>query len=76
MMFLLTWGFRFLNIINYLGPGTSYAKWVKAYECETVKSWMPYDWFDAPEKLDYQGLPDYPEWFSKQKGEYVLTREE
>ena len=30
VMFLLTWGFRFLNIINYLGPGTSYEKWVKA----------------------------------------------
>ena len=35
-MFMLTWGFRFLDIINYLGPGTSYAKWVKAYDCETV----------------------------------------
>ena len=23
IMFLLTWGFRFLDIINYLGPGTS-----------------------------------------------------
>ena len=30
-MFLLTWGIRFLDIINYLGPGTSYEKWVKAY---------------------------------------------
>jgi len=29
-MFLLTWGARFLDIINHLGPGTSYAKWVKA----------------------------------------------
>ncbi|KAL9972882.1 hypothetical protein ACROYT_G019267 [Oculina patagonica] len=28
IMFLLTWGFRFLDIINYLGPGTSYKKWV------------------------------------------------
>jgi len=26
-MFLLTWGTRFLDIINYLGPGTSYDKW-------------------------------------------------
>jgi len=24
IMFLLTWGFRYLGIINYLGPGTSY----------------------------------------------------
>jgi len=41
-MFMHTWGFRFLDIINYLGPGTSYEKWVKAYECNAVKSWFPY----------------------------------
>ena len=51
IMFILTNSFRFLDIINYLGPGTSYKKWVKAYECETVKSWFPYEWFDTPEKL-------------------------
>ena len=35
IMFILTNSFRFLflDIINYLGPGTSYEKWVKAYEC-------------------------------------------
>jgi hypothetical protein len=75
-IFLLTWGFRFLDIINYLGPGTSYEKWVKAYECKTVKSWFPYKWFDTSEKLDFQGLPKYEEWYSKLKGEYVLTRDE
>ena len=76
IMFLLTGGFRFLDIINYLGPGTSYEKWVKAYECKTVKSWFPYEWFDAPEKLDYPGLPEHGKWYSKLKGEYVLTQEE
>ena len=49
---------------------------MKAYECKTVKSWFPYEWFDRPEKLDYPGLPEYEEWYSKLKGEYVLTREE
>lgn len=33
VMFLQTSNFRFLDIINYLGPGTSYEKWVKAYRC-------------------------------------------
>ena len=73
-MFLLTWGFRFLDIINYLGPGTSYEKWMKAHECKSVKSWFPYEWFDSPEKLDFPGLPKYEEWYSKLKGENVLTR--
>ena len=42
IMFLLTKCLRFLDIINYLGPGTSYEKWVKAYDCEAEKSWLPY----------------------------------
>ena len=75
-MFLLTRGFRFLDIINYLGPGNGYEKWVKAYECKTVKSWFPYEWFDKPEKLDFPGLPKYEEWYSKLKGEYALTQDE
>ena len=76
IMFLLTSGFRFLDIINYLGPGTSYEKWVKAYDCKTTKSWFPYEWFDRPEKLDYQGLPDYPHWYSKLKNEFTLKLSE
>ena len=76
IMFILTNNFRFLDIINYLGPGTSYEKWVKAYECETVRSWFPYEWFDTHEKLDFRGLPEYEEWYSKLKGGYVLTRDE
>ena len=76
IMFILTNNFRFLDIINYLAPDTSYEKWAKAYECKTVKSWFPYHWFDTPEKLDFRGLPKYEDWYSKLKGEYVLTREE
>ena len=76
IMFILSKNFRFLDIINYLGPGTSYEKWVKAYECETVKSWFPYEWFNTPEKLDFRGLPKYEDWYSKLKGGYVLTRDE
>ena len=72
IMFLLTSGFRFLDIMNYLGPGTSYEKWVKAYDCETTKSWLPYEWFDDIKKLDYPGLPDYPDWYSNLKGGFTL----
>ena len=76
IMFLLTDRLRFLDIINYLGPGTSYERWVKAYDCKATKSWLPYEWFDGEEKLDYEGLPEYEHWYSKLKKEYVLTREE
>ena len=76
IMFILTSGFRFLDIMNYLGPGTTYDKWIKAYDCKTVKSWLPYEWFDRLEKLDYPGLPDYPHWYSKMKGDFVLKLSE
>ena len=62
IMFILSKNFRFLDIINYLGP--------------TVKSWFPYEWFDTPEKLDFRELPKYEDWYSKLKGRYVLTRDE
>ena len=55
-MFMHTRDFRFLDIISYLGPGTSYDKWVKAYERKAVKSWLPYEWFDIPEKQITQGF--------------------
>jgi len=76
IMFLLTQEFRFLYIINYLGPGTSYKKWTKAYKCTAEKSWFPYKWFDTPEKLDHPWLPEYPAWYSRLKAGYVLTRDE
>ena len=76
IMFILTKKTSFLDIINYLGPGTSYDKWVKAYECESEKSWFPYEWFDSIEKLDFKGLPDYEHWYSKLKGCYLLTKTE
>ena len=40
-MFMKTNGFIFLDIINYVGPGTSYDAWVKAYGCSAKKSWLP-----------------------------------
>jgi len=76
VMFVKTDEFRFLDVMNYTGPGVSYDKWVKAYGCESTKSWMPYYWFDCPEKLDFQRLPEYSNWFSKLKGDYVLTLDE
>jgi len=75
-MFLLTPGVRFLDVMNYLGPGTSYEAWVKAYGCDLKKSWFPYEWFDSPEKLNYPGLPDYPDWYSKLKNKFLLTQGE
>ena len=75
-MFMNTDHFLFLDIINYLRSGTSYEAWVKTYGCSAQKSWLPYEWLDTPEKLNYLGMPDYPAWYSKLKGCFVLKLSE
>ena len=76
IMFITTPNYRFLDIINYVGPGVTYERWIKAYDCKLPKSWLPYEWFDSAEKLEYPGLPDYPHWYSKQKNQFVLKLSE
>ena len=76
IMFINTPKFKFLDVLNYLGPGITYEKWVKTYGATLAKSWLPYEWFDSPGKLDFPGLPPYMAWYSKLKGEYVLTLKE
>ena len=76
IMFINTPKFKFLDVVNYLAPGITYDKWVKTYGATLTKSWLPYEWFDSPAKLDFPGLPPYLAWYSKLKGEYVLTLKE
>ena len=66
-MFLTTPNFKFFDIVNYLGPGTSYEKWFKTYGSGQTKSWLPYEWFNSADKLDCEGLAPYECWFSKLK---------
>ena len=67
---------KFLDILNFLAPGTSYAKFLKAYDTEEQKSFFPYEWFDAPEKLQCHQLPPYEAFYSQLKQSYVCTPEE
>ena len=76
IMFISTPRFKFLDVLNYLAPGITYDKWVKTYGATLTKSWLPYEWFNSPAKLDFPGLPPYLAWYSKLKGEYVLTLKE
>ena len=76
IMFLTTPNSKFFDIINYLGSGTSYEKWVKTYGSSQTNSWLPYEWFNSSDKLDYEGLPPYRCWFSNLKNEFVLSPEE
>ena len=76
IMFINTPKFKFLDVMNYLAPGITYDKWVKTYGATLSKSWLPYEWFDSPDKLDYPRLPPYFAWYSQLKGSYVLSPKE
>lgn len=56
--------FKLLGICSYISPATTYKTWVKTYGGKLSKSWLPYEWFDCANKLDYEGLPPYCCWFS------------
>ena len=66
----------FMDVLNYLAPGITYDKWVKTYGATLPKSWLPYEWFDSPDKLNFPGLPPYLAWYSKLKNAYVLSLKE
>ena len=76
IMFINTPKFKLLDVLNYLAPGITYDKWVKTYGATLPKSWLPYEWLDSPDKLDFPGLPPYLAWYSKLKGAYVLSPKE
>ena len=52
LMCLKTEHLCFLDIINFLAPGFTYDKLLKAYECPQTKGFFPYEWMDSLDKLD------------------------
>ena len=42
-----------LDITNYLAPGYSYSKFLKAYDVEEQKVFFPYEWLDTLDKLHF-----------------------
>ena len=73
IMYMNTSQFKFLDITNYLAPGITYDKLVKTYGANQTKSWLPYEWFDSADKLDYKGLPPYWCWYSQLRNGFALT---
>ena len=73
IMYINTPHFKFLDVIDFLSPGISYDKWVKTYGAKQTKSWLPYEWFDSADKLDYKGLSPYCCWYSELRNSFVLT---
>ena len=72
---IATTEFRFLDATSFLSAGTSYEKFLKAYNTAARKSYFPYEWFDTPVKLNCTSLPEYDKFYSKLKKENTLECE-
>ena len=62
---------NFLDMMNYLAPGFSYDKYMKAYRCEVTKYHFPCEYKDSLEKLDDTGLPPKEVFYSRMKNEGI-----
>lgn len=75
-MTIQTKKFIFLDVMNYLAPGFSYAKFLKAYGTSASEGIFPYEYFDSFDKLKETKLPPYSQFFSQLKDDFVCTRAE
>ena len=62
---------KFLDVTQYLAPGVSYAKYLKAYGCELQKGHFPYEYMDGIEKLEDRALPPQAAFYSQLKSEEI-----
>ena len=70
-MCLSTDQLKFVDICNYLAPGVSYDKYLKAYGCELQKGHFPYEYMDDLQKLEDRVLPPQSTFFSQLKNEGI-----
>ena len=54
-----------LDMVNYLAPGFSYAKYLKAYGCDLQKGHLPYEYMDDTRKLGDRALTPQAAFFSR-----------
>ena len=60
---------KFGDIVNYLAPGFSYDKYLKAYGRELQKGHFPYEYMNGVGKLDDRAIPPQAAFFSQLKNE-------
>ncbi len=66
---------RFLDMSQFLAPGSSYSKFLKAFRVEENKSYLPYEWLDSVDKLKEPFLPTYDAFYSSLKNVNTLEAE-
>ena len=66
---------KFLDMTQFLAPGSSYAGFLKAYHVEEQKGFFPYEWFDDVTKLDATALPAHEDFYSELKASNISEEE-
>ena len=74
-MCLSTDKLKFLDMTNYIAPGFSYHKYLKAYGCKIIKGFFPYEYMNCLERLDDTALPPKEAFFSQMKNEGISDEE-
>ena len=74
-MCLSTDQLKFLDMTNYIAPGFSNDKYLKAYGCEVTKGHFPYEYMDRLERLDDTVLPPKEAFFSRLKDEGISDKD-
>ena len=69
---IATKGFKFLDLSNFLAPGTSYSQFLKAYGVPESKLFFPYEYLDSFERLSETEFPVYETFYSTLKKCNVL----
>ena len=57
--------YELLDIMDFLGAATSLDTFLKAYRTSETKGFIPYEWFDHPDKMQNTELPPYDAFYSK-----------
>ena len=70
-MCLSTDKLKFVDICNYLAPGFSYDKYLKAYGCAQQKGHFPYEYMNDLCKLEDRALPQQSAFFSRLTSEGI-----
>ena len=67
---------RFLDMLAYLPPNTSYDKFLKTFKVETRKSFFPYDYFTGMDVLKETNLPEKDAFYSRLKQKNGLENDQ
>ena len=71
VMCLSTDKLKILDMVNFLAPGYSYDKYLKAYGCDLQKGHFPYEYMDDIVKLEVCALTPQEAFYSRLKNEGI-----